>query len=72
MLTVNIQRTLLMIKMNKIFHSSIIFIFGAEGEHDMVEKLTQIIDLGHLLNYYAIHRRLDKFLFTMEMIYLFF
>jgi hypothetical protein len=34
-----VQRTLLMIKKNKIFHPTIVCIFGTEAEHDIVEKL---------------------------------
>jgi hypothetical protein len=57
-----VQRTLLMIKENKIFHPTILCIFSAEAEHDIVETLKQMIDSEH----YTIHRRLDRFYFQSK------
>jgi hypothetical protein len=57
-----VQCTLLMIKENKIFHSTILCIFGAEAEHNIVEKLKQMIDSEHC----TIHRRLDRFYFQSK------
>lgn len=58
-----VQHTLLMIKKTKKnFHPTILCIFGAEAEHDIVEKLKQMIGSEH----YTIYRRLDRFYFQWK------
>jgi len=53
--------TLSKIRENNIFHPMIICIFGAEAEHDQVQKFQQMIDSENLLKDYTIHRRLNRF-----------